>query len=67
MLYFIHKYMISLTSMHQGSLEPVYDIYSYQLYYMMKLFMHYGRLRKKFVFYCMCTNLGCQECELKRK
>jgi hypothetical protein len=33
----------------------------------MKLFMHYGRLRKKSVFYYMCTNLGWQECELKRK
>jgi hypothetical protein len=29
--------------------------------------MHYGRLRKKSVFYYMCTNLGLQECELKRK
>jgi hypothetical protein len=29
--------------------------------------MHYARLRKKSVFYCMCTNLGWQECELKRK
>ena len=34
---------------------------------MIKLFMHYGRLRKKYVFCCLCTNLGWQECELKRK
>jgi hypothetical protein len=29
--------------------------------------MHYRRLRKIYVFYCTCINLGRQECELKRK
>jgi hypothetical protein len=27
MFYFVHKYMISPTTMQLGSLEPVYDIY----------------------------------------
>jgi hypothetical protein len=34
MLYFLHKYRIVPPTMQLGSLEPVYDIYLYKLYYM---------------------------------
>jgi hypothetical protein len=33
MFYFLHKYMISLTSMQLNALELVYDIYRNKLYY----------------------------------
>jgi hypothetical protein len=29
MFYFLHKYRIAPTTIHLGSLEPVYDIYWY--------------------------------------
>jgi hypothetical protein len=33
MLYFLHNYRIPLAAMQLGSLEPVYDIYLYKLFY----------------------------------
>jgi hypothetical protein len=30
---FLHKYRIAATSMQLGSLQPVYDIYVYKLWY----------------------------------
>jgi hypothetical protein len=32
--YFLHKYMITLTTMQLDSSQLVYDIYLYKLYYM---------------------------------
>jgi hypothetical protein len=32
---------------------------------MVKIFMHFGTPYKKYVFWCMRINLGCQECESK--
>jgi hypothetical protein len=58
MLHFLHKYIISPTTMYLDSLEPVYDIYRYYLYYTVNVFMHYGTLCKKYVFCCMRINLG---------
>jgi hypothetical protein len=53
MLYFLHKYKITQTVMRLGSLEPVYDIYLYKLYYNVYIFMQCSTPHKNLAYHSM--------------